>query len=136
MQDGNREDPLGQRQTPLSLNMQQLGLKMQQAADPHLTQAHEFTQIVNNSIKSLQHRKQMAEDTMNMLTEVIELRSSCQMVWSSLDQIEKARKEQDPSKFDLQPIENAVYFMSKTISVVNLLGEYDQVNRPNGLLKP
>ena len=32
-------------------------------------------------------RKKRAEDTMNTLTEIIELRSSCQMVWNNLDEI-------------------------------------------------
>ena len=33
----------------------------------------------------------MAEDTMNILTEIIELRSSCQLVWRTLDEIENTR---------------------------------------------
>jgi hypothetical protein len=36
-------------------------------------------------------RKKFAEDTMNTLTEIIELRSSCQMVWSTLDEIQSSK---------------------------------------------
>lgn len=64
-------------QSSLSLNLQQLKIKMNQASEPHLTESYTFTQIVNKSIQSLQSRKQLAEDTMNILTEIIELRSSC-----------------------------------------------------------
>jgi hypothetical protein len=52
---------------------------------------------------------------MNTLTEIIELRSSCQMVWNNLNEIT------DP--LDFSKLENAVYFMSKVISLVSILSE-------------
>ena len=73
---------------------------MHQATDPHLSSCQEFTQIVNKSIESLQDRKTMAEDTMNTLTEIIELRSSCQLVWQTLNKLESQRIS-DSSFLDL-----------------------------------
>ena len=61
-------------------------------------------------------RKKRAEDTMNTLTEIIELRSSCQMVWNNLDEI---RGE----NLNFSKLDNAVYFMSKVISLVEILNE-------------
>ena len=61
-------------------------------------------------------RKKRAEDTMNTLTEIIELRSSCQMVWNNLDEIKG-------ENLDFQKLDNAVYFMSKVISLVEILNE-------------
>ena len=70
---------------------------MKQAVDPHLTESFKLTQIVNKSISRLQMRKRLAEDTMNALTEIIDLRSSCQMVWRTLNQLEA---EKQPNKID------------------------------------
>ena len=61
-------------------------------------------------------RKKRAEDTMNTLTEIIELRSSCQMVWNNLDEIKG-------ENLNFQKLDNAVYFMSKVISLVEILNE-------------
>ena len=71
----------------------------------------------------------MAEDTMNTLTEIIELRSSCQLVWQTLNKLESQR-EADANFLDLTQLENAVYFMSKVINLVDFLGK-----PPQGLLK-
>ena len=62
-------------------------------------------------------RKKRAEDTMNTLTEIIELRSSCQMVWNNLNEIETL------GCLDFAKLDNAVYFMSKVISLVQILEE-------------
>ena len=56
----------------------------------------------------------MAEDTMNTLTGIIELRSSCQMVWTTLDEIQ----EKDQQQINFEQLDNAVYFMSKVVSLV------------------
>ena len=98
---------------------------MNKASEPHLTESHTFTQIVNKSIQSLQSRKRLAEDTMNILTEIIELRSSCQHVWRTLNQIDANRKE---GEINFQDLESAVYFMSKCISLVDLLGTIDDAD--------
>ena len=58
----------------------------------------------------------LAEDCMNALTEIIELRSSCQMVWNNLDEIKG-------ENLNFQKLDNAVYFMSKVISLVEILNE-------------
>ena len=43
--------------------------------------------MVNNSILELNKRKMMAEELRNVLTAIIDLRSSCHMVCSSLDKV-------------------------------------------------
>jgi hypothetical protein len=102
---------------PISLSLQQLSMTLQNSVDPHLTESHKLSQIVNKSISSLQMRKKRAEDTMNTLTEIIELRSSCQMVWNNLDDIFI------DDGLDFSKLDNAVYFMSKVISLVEILDE-------------
>ena len=64
---------------------------------------------------------------MNILTEIIELRSSCQLVWRTLNQIDANRKE---GEINFQDLESAVYFMSKCISLVDLLGIIDEADPP------
>lgn len=108
---------------------------MKQAVDPHLTESYKLTQIVNKSISSLQMRKHLAEDTMNTLTEIIDLRSSCQMVWKTLNQLEAEKR---PKVIDFSKLDNAVYFMSKCISLVEILGVHDtkKGEESDGYLKP
>ena len=76
---------------------------------------------------------------MNVLTEIIQLRSSCQLVWNTLDDIEKARvqnKDTDETpQIDFAMLDNAVYFMSKCISIMDMLGVYDADTNPEGILK-
>ena len=43
-------EPVPGPQNSLSLNLQQLKIKTNQAMDPHLSESHTFTQIVNKSI--------------------------------------------------------------------------------------
>ena len=93
---------------------------MQNAVDPYIVDSHSLTQAVNKSIESLQLRKEIAEDTMNVFTAIIELRSSCQMVSSKLRELEHDIKNK--SEGDFGTLENAVYFMNKSISLVQMLG--------------
>ena len=57
---------------------------------------------------------------MNVFTAIIELRSSCQMVSSKLRELEHDIKNK--SEGDFGTLENAVYFMNKSISLVQMLG--------------
>ena len=62
----------------------------------------------------------LAEDCMNALTEIIELRSSCQMVWKTLNQIEEEKKK-DKYALNFSLLDTTTYFMSKCISLVEIL---------------
>jgi hypothetical protein len=61
--------------------------KLQNAIDPNISESLKLTNMVNNSIFELNKRKMMAEELRNVLTAIIDLRSSCHMVCSSLDKV-------------------------------------------------
>lgn len=92
-------------------------------------------------------RKQMAEDVRNVFTTIIELRTSCQMVWTSIIKVEQKRiaettqSQSDSSlnfirmsdgrggkislaQTDYSELENVVYFTSKCNSLVEILDEH------------
>jgi hypothetical protein len=71
-----------------------------------LEQSKNLSKTINEGINSLERRKKRAKDTVDLFTDVIELRGSVKMVKKSL------------SNMDMENLETASYFIQKSTSLI------------------
>ena len=83
----------------------------------YLDQSNHLSHIVNSDINSLEKRKNQAKATIELYTDIIELRGSVKMVEEALEDYEGS---QDAS---LEQLEMAAHFTSKSMSLMQVIKE-------------
>ena len=84
----------------------------------YLDQSNHLSHIINSDISSLETRKNQAKSTLDLYTDIIELRGSIKMVKEAL-----ASVEQNSIHGSLDKLEMAAHFTSKSMSLMQVIQE-------------
>lgn len=82
----------------------------------YLDQSNHLSHIINSDISSLEKRKNQAKGTLDLYTDIIELRGSIKMVNEALESYDK-------SNGSLENLEMAAHFTSKSMSLMQVIKE-------------
>ena len=77
-----------------------------------------MSHIINSDISSLEKRKNQAKSTLDLYTDIIELRGSIKMVREAL-----ASYEENKEGGGLENLEMAAHFTSKSMSLMQVIKE-------------
>ena len=94
----------------LNTQLSQLKVKIDKSKT-YLDQSNHLSHIINSDISSLEKRKNQAKGTLDLYTDIIELRGSIKMVNEALESYDK-------SNGSLENLEMAAHFTSKSMSLM------------------
>ena len=80
-----------------------------------------MSHIINSDISSLEKRKNQAKGTLDLYTDIIELRGSIKMVNEALASYEASQG--DDRMASLESLEMAAHFTSKSMSLMQVIKE-------------
>ena len=99
----------------LNTQLSQLKVKIDKSKT-YLDQSNHLSHIINSDISSLEKRKNQAKGTLDLYTDIIELRGSIKMVNEALESYDK-------SNGSLENLEMAAHFTSKSMSLMQVIKE-------------
>ena len=105
----------------LNTQLSQLKVKIDKSKT-YLDQSNHLSHIINSDISSLEKRKNHAKSTLDLYTDIIELRGSIKMVTEALD-----KYDSDPNA-SLENIEMAAHFTHKSMSLMQVIKEQVQAS--------
>ena len=110
----------------LNTQLSQLKVKIDNSRT-YLDQSNHLSHIINSDISSLEERKNQAKSTLDLYTDIVELRGSIKMVKQTLAQVEA--EEQDGADLgNLENLEMAAHFTTKSISLMQVIREQVQAS--------
>ena len=104
----------------LNTQLSQLKVKIDKSKT-YLDQSNHLSHIINSDISSLEKRKNQAKSTLDLYTDIIELRGSIKMVKEALEKYET--NTVGGVKGSLENLEMAAHFTSKSMSLLQVIKE-------------
>lgn len=89
-------------------------------AHEYLEQSKRLSSTINSGISSLEIRKKCANDTLNLFTDVVELRGSVKMVKKALGNIQHSSGSSSKTS-TLENLETATYFTEKSMTLIQVI---------------